>query len=62
MNDRERLYLTPKELSIRWKKSLQTLANNRALKKGISYTLLNGQVRYDMNDIEEYEKKNKVII
>lgn len=61
-SNQEKIFLTPKELAKRWNKSIQTLANNRSLKKGISYHLIDGQIRYDIDDIEAYENKNKVIL
>jgi|TARA_R110002020_G_scaffold283168_1_gene498912 hypothetical protein len=59
MNDMK-VFLTQKELAQRWKKSPQTLANNRSLNKGPSYTKIDGQIRYDLEDIIKIEEDSKV--
>ena len=59
MND-SKVFLTQKELAQRWKKSPQTLANNRSLNKGPSYTKIDGQIRYDLKDIIKIEEDSKV--
>ena len=59
MNDMK-VFLTQKELAKRWKKSPQTLANNRSLNKGPSYTKIDGQIRYDLEDIIKIEEDSKV--
>ena len=55
-----KVFLTQKELAQRWKKSPQTLANNRSLNKGPSYTKIDGQIRYDLEDILKIEEASKV--
>ena len=55
-----KVFLTQKELAERWKKSPQTLANNRSLNKGPSYTKIDGQIRYDLEDIIKIEENSKV--
>ena len=55
-----KVFLTQKELAERWKKSPQTLANNRSLNKGPSYTKIDGQLRYDLEDIIKIEEESKV--
>ena len=55
-----KVFLTQKELAERWKKSPQTLANNRSLNKGPSYTKIDGQIRYDLEDIIKIEEDSKV--
>ena len=55
-----KVFLTQKELAQRWKKSPQTLANNRSLNKGPSYTKIDGQIRYDLEDILKIEEESKV--
>ena len=55
-----KVFLTQKELAQRWKKSPQTLANNRSLNKGPSYTKIDGQIRYDLEDIIKIEEDSKV--
>ena len=55
-----KVFLTQKELAERWKKSPQTLANNRSLNKGPSYTKIDGQLRYDLEDIIKIEENSKV--
>lgn len=59
MNDMK-VFLAQKELAERWKKSPQTLANNRSLNKGPSYTKIDGQIRYDLEDIIKIEEESKV--
>ena len=45
-----KIFLTQKELAERWKKSPQTL----------SYTKIDGQIRYDLDDIIKIEQDSKV--
>lgn len=60
----EKVFLTPEELSRRWKRPVETLANWRIskLRKGPSYIRIHGQVVYELSDVKEYEQKHKVLI
>ena len=55
--DNER-FITPKELSERFKKSIRTLANDRSKGKGPAYFKLHdGTVVYNIDDVIEFEEK-----
>lgn len=54
--------LTPEDLAARWHMSVNTLKVWRSQKKGVSYNKHGDRVTYALADIEEYERKNKVII
>lgn len=57
------MLLTPKELCQRWKVADNTLRKWRLTNTGPSYIKLgdgrNSQVRYKLEDIEQFEKTNK---
>lgn len=59
------VWFTPEELAERWKLDPQTLKQWRMRKKGPAYMRTDkrkrtGRVRYNINDIIEYEQKNMV--
>lgn len=60
MSDGADTYLSPTELSARWKDRIkvQTLAKWRTLRQGPTYTKLGGRVLYKLSDIEAYEKNH----
>lgn len=58
----KKINLTPEELADRWRVSVNTLKVWRSQKKGISYNKHGDRVTYALFDVEEYERKNKVII
>mgnify|MGYP005666165159 FL=1 len=58
MNDKD--YITPKELAVRWHKSVRTLANQRIQGEGPPYYKIAGKILYDMQDIKEIEEKSFV--
>lgn len=41
-------------------KSLQTLRNDRFLKKGVPYFKIGRSVRYSLDDVEKYIEKSKI--
>lgn len=53
-------YLTPEELAERWQISESHLANMRSQDKGPNYLKVGRSVRYPVEVIIEYEKKNTV--
>lgn len=60
MNNNDKVFLTQAELSKRWNKSPQTLANYRSLGKPPSYVKIGGQIRYDLDDIIKIEQESKI--
>ena len=59
MND-EKKFITAKELAVRWKRSVRTLANQRLAGVGCPYYKISGKVLYDLADVENIEEKNFV--
>lgn len=57
----KKVYLNESELAERWSIEKNTLAQWRMQKRGISYVKIEGNVRYDLDDVVEYEAKNKVV-
>ncbi len=58
--DNNKKFLTPEELSARWKgETLSTLANKRSQGKGPKYYKL-PKILYSLDDIEDYEEKHRV--
>jgi len=57
MND-EKKFITAKELAVRWKRSVRTLANQRLAGVGCPYYKISGKVLYDMKDVEKIESEN----
>lgn len=53
-------YLTPVELAERWQISVSHLANMRSAETGPDYFKVGRQVRYSVETIVEYEKRNTV--
>lgn len=54
-------HLTPDELAARWGVSKATLGNWRYARQGPQYLKLNGQVRYTLTAVEEYERSTTVM-
>lgn len=56
------LYLTPKEVSDRYKGriSVRTLANWRTSGDGPKYTKIGARVLYHLSAVEEWEKKRTI--
>ena len=56
--------ISEQELSKITGRALQTLRNDRHLRRGFPYIRLRnggrGQIRYDMQDVEEYLRKNRI--
>ena len=52
---KERVFMTTEELAIRWRKSIKTIYNQRSKDEGVPFYKINGSVRYDLNDVIEYE-------
>jgi hypothetical protein len=68
MTDTSDILLTTKELAERWKLKEQTLNSYRYENKGVPYVKINikgsptrAVIRYKLNDIIEYENKNRII-
>jgi hypothetical protein len=68
MTDTSDILLTTKELAERWKLKEQTLNSYRYENKGVPYFKINikgsptrAVIRYKLNDIIEYENKNRII-
>lgn len=59
------MLLTPKELCERWKVAAATLRKWRVAGTGPNYIKLgegrNSEVRYRMQDIDEFEKSNRFV-
>jgi hypothetical protein len=53
-------YLTEQETAIYTSIAVQTLRNNRYERKGLPFFKLGKSVRYAVEDIERYMKKNRV--
>lgn len=53
----KQLFLSTKELSIRWGVSIHTLKQWRSMNKGPRYSKISGRASYKIEDIEEFEKK-----
>lgn len=52
----KKLYLSARELSIRWGKSVHTLKKWRLMGKGPQVFKISGHASYRIEDIEEYER------
>jgi hypothetical protein len=53
-------FLTEKGLATRWSVSRKKLQANRAAGKGLSYTKIGRCIRYQLEDVEAYERSNHV--
>lgn len=55
-------FLTPAELSERWRNriNVRTLANWRSQGNGPSFVKIGGAIAYRLSDVEEWEKRNTV--
>lgn len=53
------ILLSTEQLAKRWGIRPQTLINNRCLKKGVKF-IKRKSVVYNLKDVIEYEKKNKL--
>jgi predicted DNA-binding transcriptional regulator AlpA len=54
------LNLTPEELAKRWQMSEGTLRNWRSWGQGPKYLRIGGRVRYELTEIEQWERKNLI--
>lgn len=51
-----KVYFSEKELAARWGASIKMLQSHRQAGKGIPWVKIGRLVRYDLQDIEAYEK------
>lgn len=54
------MLLGPKQVAFKLGVSVRTLEDWRAQNKGPAYTVLEGRIRYDSDDLEAYLARNKV--
>ena len=55
---KERVFMTTRELALRWRKDRRTIEQQRIKNKGAPFYRINGSVLYDLNDVIEYELQN----
>lgn len=57
--DQDRAYLTPEELSQRWRGriSTKTLANWRSARRGPAFAKISGRIIYPLPEVERWERE-----
>jgi hypothetical protein len=58
--DKNKNFITTKELARRWRRSPRTIEGWRVKKTGPNYLELNGMVLYDLDEIIKFENASKV--
>jgi hypothetical protein len=59
--NKDKNYLTEKEASIKSRKALSTLRNDRLMGRGLPYIKVGRSVRYDLDDIIAYMESHKIV-
>lgn len=57
INLMDKIYLSPEALSLRWGLPLTTLSQWRWHGKGPEFSKMGRRVRYDLKDVEDFEKQ-----
>lgn len=58
--EKNKKYITTRELAKRWVRSPRTIEGWRAKKTGPDYLDLNGKILYDLDEIIKFENASKV--